>query len=250
MNRTAARIIFFASLATLVGSVGTLVSIATAENMNSDSYKIQFGNFNITSGEKSSASYNVTDTVGQTGAGPYGNYGVSNYFVGGGFQYIYQIPEFEFAVSTTSIDFGELIIGQLETESHTMRINTRGAGGYAVYARIAHAMRHQDGSETINHTSCDNTLCTITTAGVWTDDGIAGFGYNMSGTNIPADFIDATYYRPFADLEVPEDAQIVMSSNDIANDEISTITYKVGVDATQRSGRYNTEVRFTAVPGY
>jgi len=72
----------------------------------------------------------------------------------------------------------------------------------------------------------------------------------MSGTNIPTDFTDGDYFRPFADLEVPQSGQIVMSSEDVADDEIATITYKVGVSAAQRAGRYNTEVRFTAVPGY
>lgn len=250
MTHRTARIILFASLTLLLGSVGTLVSIASAENMNSNSYTIQFGNFNITSGEKSSDSYTVTDTVGQTGAGPYGEYGTSNYFVGGGFQYIYQIPEFEFAISTTSIDFGELIIGQHATQNHTMSISTRGAGGYAVYARAAHALRHQTGAATIPHTSCDASNCTLTTAEVWTNPAVAGFGYNMSGTNVPADFTDNTYFRPMADQELAESAQVVMSSSDIANNETATITYKVGVGANQQAGRYSTEVRFTAVPGY
>lgn len=250
MKQRTALTIFVLGLVTLMGSLGTLVSLVSAENMNSDSYQIQFGNFNITSGEKSSDNYTVTDTVGQTGAGPYGNYGVSNYFVGGGFQYIYQIPEFEFQISTTSIDFGELIIGQHATQNHTMTISTRGAGGYAVLAQVVHALRHQEDAEEIPHTTCDAANCTITTAEVWTNQAIAGFGYNMSGTNVPTDFSDATYFRPFPDLEAVQAAQTVMSSNDIATNETATITYKVGVDATQLAGRYNTEVRFTAVPGY
>ena len=67
-----------------------------AETLESSSYVIQFGNFNVTSGEKSNSNYAVTDTVGQTGAGPYGQLGSSTYFVGSGFQYIYPFDQYQF----------------------------------------------------------------------------------------------------------------------------------------------------------
>ena len=62
-----------------------------AENMSSDSYQIRFGNFNVTSGTKTSPSYSLTDTVGQTAAGPFSS---PSYQAKAGFQYIY--PFFRF----------------------------------------------------------------------------------------------------------------------------------------------------------
>src|SRR5687768_2947085 len=101
-------------------------AVLKADELRSDSFVIQFGNFNVTSGEKSSASYSVTDTVGQTADGPFGQYGSSGYFVGSGFQYIYQIDEFAFTISQTAIDLGVLTPGIHNTASHTLTINTRG----------------------------------------------------------------------------------------------------------------------------
>ena len=221
-----------------------------AERLESDNYVITFGNFNITSGEKSSANYNVTDTVGQTGAGPYGEYGSSTYFVGSGFQYIYQIDNFSFQISKVLIDFGELVENTHNTDSHTLTITTKGAGGYSVYAFEEHPLRQKNGSEEIPDTTCDSGSCSYTNAAVWTNQNIAGFGYNMSGNDIPANFIDNTYYKSFADNESADEMQVVMSSNNIANQRQATVTYKAGIGGFQASGNYETSIVYVAVPGY
>ncbi len=225
-------------------------TLANAERLESDSYIITFGNFNVTSGEKSSANYNVTDTVGQTGAGPYGEYGSSTYFVGSGFQYIYQIDSFSFQISKTQIDFGELIEQTHSTDSHTLTITTKGAGGYSVYAFENHPLRQLQGTEEISDTTCNTGTCTHISAAVWNDQSIPGFGYNMSGNDIPANFIDNTYFKSFADNESGDPMQVVMSSNNIANQREATVTYKAGIENNQASGTYETSIVFVAVPGY
>ena len=236
------------SLLFILISMG-LAPLAQAERFESDSYIIQFGNFNMTAGEKSSASYNVTDTVGQTGAGPYGEYGVSSYFIGGGFQYIYQIDEFFFQISKLNIDFGTLTPGIHATDSHTLTISTRNQG-YRVYAFEEHPLRHSGGLYTIPDTTCDAANCDETTAGIWTTQNIAGFGFNMSGDDIPTDFVNSTYYRQFADDSTAETMQVVMSSSNIANNRQSTVTYKAGIAGNQAAGNYETAVVYVAVPEY
>lgn len=225
-------------------------SLVNAENLKSDSYVITFGNFNITSGEKSSASYNVTDTVGQTGAGPYGEYGSSTYFVGSGFQYIYQIDSFSFQISKTLVNLGELSENTHSTDSHTLTITTKGAGGYSIYAFEEHPLRQVQGSQEVADTTCDSGTCTHTSAAVWSNQNIAGFGYNMSGNDIPSHFIDNTYFKNFADNESADPMQVVMSSNNIANQRQATVTYKAGIGGSQASGNYETAVVYVAVPGY
>jgi len=225
-------------------------NLVFAENLTSDSWIIQFGNFNVTSGEKSSASYNVTDTVGQTASGPYGSYGSSTYFIGSGFQYIYQIDDFSFEISKTLIEFGELIENTHSTDSHTLTITTKGAGGYSVYAYELNPLRHENGTDEINDTTCNAGGCTHITAEVWDDQSIAGFGYNMSGNDIPGHFIDSTYYKNFADNETSDVMQVVMSSSNIASQRQSTITYKAGINSSQASGNYETGIVFVAVPGF
>ncbi len=226
------------------------VTLAKAEEMKSDNWLIQFGNFNVTSGKKNSSSYSVTDTVGQTASGPYGSYGSSSYFVGSGFQYIYQIDTFSFAISKTLIDFGELTPDIHNTDSHNLTITTKGAGGYTVYAFEEHALKNIDSSDKIKDTSCDADNCTHEVAGVWTDQTIHGFGYNMSGNDIPAHFIDSSYYKHFANRANNEEMQVVMSSDDVADQRSATVNYKAGIGGDQAGGSYETAVVFIAVPGF
>jgi hypothetical protein len=224
--------------------------LVEAERLESDSYVITFGNFNVTSGEKDSTTYHLTDTVGQVGSGPYGEYGTSSYFVGSGFQYIYQINTFSFQISKNLIDFGELTIDTHNTDSHTLTITTQGAGGYSVYAYEEHPLRKLGGSAEIPNTTCDAGGCTYTTAAVWSNQSIPGFGYNMSGNDVPAGFINSTYFKSFADDESAQAMQIVMSSANVAEARQATVTYKAGIDSSQASGNYETAVVFVAVPGF
>lgn len=223
---------------------------AYSDRLESDSYVVTFGNFNVTSGEKSSASYNVTDTVGQIANGPYGQYGSSNYVIGAGFQYIYTIDTFSFRITDVSVELGELALGSHATATHDLIVNTKGAGGYYVYAYEKHPLRHVNGTPDITDTACNSGTCTISTAGVWNNTSIPGFGYNMSGDDVPADFINSTYFRPFADDSASDQMQVVMSSNNIAKDRTATVTYKAGISGSQAAGDYETNVVYIAVPGY
>lgn len=222
---------------------------ARAENLESDSYVIQFGNFNITAGEKEGGGFRVTDTVGQTGAGPYGEYGVSSYFVGGGFQYIYQIQPFFFQISKLNIDLGTLAPGLHNTDSHSLTINTGGAGGYLIYAYETHPLRHSDGIYQVPNTTCDASDCDETTASSWTDQMIPGFGFNMTGDDIAPDFINANYFRSFADISNAQSMQVIMSSANVGTRQ-STVTYKAGIPGDQAAGEYATSVIYVAVPAY
>lgn len=228
----------------------TTTKSVKAQSLQSDNFVVTFGNFNVTSGEKESASFNVTDTVGQVGSGPYGQYGSSDFFVGSGFQYIYQIDTFSFQISKVLVELGELIINTHSTDSHTLTITTKGAGGYSVYAFEEHPLRQVQGVEEIPGTTCDLSNCTHITAGVWADQSIPGFGYNMTGNDIPVAFVDNTYYKSFANDENADDMQIVMSASNIANQRQSTVTYKAGISSQQASGNYETAVVYVAVPGF
>lgn len=224
---------------------------ALAETLQSDNFTVQFGNFNVTSGKKESDSFKLTDTVGQVAAGPYGNYGSGSFFLGGGFQYIYQLSEFSFNISKIDIDLGEIIPGNFSTDSNQLTISTKGAGGYNIYAYELHKLQNtSDNNYQIPNTSCDSGNCTISSAKTWTNATNDGFGYNMSGNSIPADFVSADYFRPFADESASENMQVVMHSDNVATDERSTVTYKASINPTQGAGSYETSIVFVAVPGY
>lgn len=226
------------------------LSQVKAENMRSDSYYIQFGNFNITSGEKDSASYHLTDTLGGMAIGPYGQYGSSNYFIGSGFQYIYQVDYFTFNISKLLIDFGDLFYGSFNTDSHTISITTPGASGYKVYAFENQSLKLVDGDDEIRDTLCDASDCDETVAASWTDADNYGFGFNMSGDDVPSDFVSSSYFRQFANNNLGESMQTVMESDNVAIDKTATVTYKASPRGDQSSGTYETSIVFVAVPGY
>jgi hypothetical protein len=129
--------------------------LTLAERLESSSFIIQMGNLNMGSGQQDSASYQLTNTTGQTAAGPFD--GLSE-FLGSGFQYIYTIGGFRFSISKLNIDFGTLVIGTHSTDNLTLTLDAKGAGGYTVYAYELHPLRHQNGVATIPDTTCDGRL--------------------------------------------------------------------------------------------
>ncbi len=218
-----------------------------SESISSDSYIIQLGNFNTTSGEKSGGGYNVTDTVGQIAPGEYSSTG---YKVFAGFQYLYALPQFSFRITNLSMPLGELSSDQFAENSHQLIITTR-SGGYSILTQADHELRRAGGpsSSAIPHTSCDTT-CTISTAAVWTNPSNDGFGYNVSGEHATSDFIDNTYFRPFADVENAEVAQEIASHNAVIRDDVLTVSYRASIIGSQAAGDYSTTVDFLAIPTY
>jgi len=217
------------------------------EQMNSNSYKIRWPNLNMTSGSKSSDNYNILDTVGQTAPGEYDSAGFK---VKAGFPYIKTIIPFSFTISDLSMDFGSLAPGIFSTQTNTLTVSSGGANGYAVTASANNPLTIQAGSATIPDTTCNNGSCSETTAGVWDDTTKYGFGYNMSGNDIPAAFTDATYFKQFADASFSETAQIVMSSANVGKSRTATVTYKINIAATQTAGDYENALTFIAAPTY
>lgn len=72
----------------------------------------------------------------------------------------------------------------------------------------------------------------------------------MSGNDVPADFIDTTYFRQFADSSLLEPAQIVMSSANVGKNRQATVTYKVNISSTQAAGTYRNIIMFIATPSF
>ena len=214
--------------------------------VTSPNYIIQMPNFNSGAGIPSSAHYEVGTTLGQTAPGLYTSAG---YRVKSGFQYIYSIIPFSFTVSALSINLGHLVAQTPVTATENLTVSSGGAGGYQVMASENHPLQIQGTARTIPNTNCD-TSCTNTSAGVWSSISKYGFGFNMSGNDIPADFTGLTYFRPFADRSQSQSPQIVMSSIYVGRTRQSTVTYKVNVQGTQPAGIYNNTIMYTAIPSY
>lgn len=225
----------------------TLQRPSLAENLKSDTYRIDMSNINMTGGRKTSGSYNLTDTVGQTFQGQFDSNG---YRVRAGFQYIHSIIRFSFTISDLTIDLGTLVAQTPSTATNILTISTGNAYGYTVKAIESHELRST--TTDIPDTPCDAaTTCTITDANIWASNSDYGFGYNMSGDDVDtSDFVDSTYFRPFANDEDIDSPSTVMSSTGIATSSAATVTYKANISSIQPAGYYTTPIRFIAIPSF
>lgn len=217
-----------------------------AEVLTSPSFKIRFGNFNMTAGEKSSSSYALTDTVGQTAAGLFSS---SGYAVKAGFQYMYTLYDFSFAISDLTIIFGSVTPNNFSTATNTLTVSAPGQG-YSVSTIASNRLKKSGTSDYVPDTACDLGTCTESAAGVWTNTAVNGFGYNASGNDIAADFTGPTYFRPFPDLSLGDSPATVMTSTSAGRNRTATITYKLNVSGSQAAGDYENQITYIATPVY
>lgn len=216
--------------------------------MNSSSFNMESANVEIAGGNKSSGSYKISDSVGQLAAGKYSS---SGYVVSAGFEYLHAIIPFRFSVSNININLGNLLPSTPSTATTNLTVYFGGAGEYQVTATEIGPLQTQSGS-TIPNTSCDggSNTCTQSLAKVWSSSSAYGFGYNMTGNDIPADFINSTYFRPFPDRTLSDAPQTVMTSANVGKNRLSTMTFMANVSAIQPAGSYDTVINFVATPSY
>lgn len=223
-------------------------NILFAQTFDSNNFHIEFGNFNMTGGKKTSSTYTLTDSVGQNAPGQYDSTG---YTVKAGFQYIYEsnIP-FSFQISNLDLNFGNLVPSVGSTVSNTLTISTPTAHGYDILTIANHPLKTIGGNSTIPDTKCDSNTCSESTSDVWTSSTAYGFGLNGSGDGTSSFFSNSTYFRQFADNSAGETAKIIMSENIPVKDHIATITYKVNISPDQTAGTYQNSINYIAIPKY
>lgn len=221
---------------------------AFADTLTSPSFEINMSTVNITGGQKSSASYKVTDTVGQTAQGQFDSAG---YTIKAGFQYIYTRIPFSFRISNLDINFGSINPTAPSLMTNILTVTTGSAYGYAVKAIEDHSLRMVGGIATIPDTSCDLALaCTPTDATPWTDNSRYGFGFNIQGTDVDtSDFVNNTYFRPFP-IEGVDSPTTIMSRPNIATDSAATVTYKINIAGGQAAGIYQNGIQYIAIPAF
>jgi len=219
---------------------------ALALKMSNSSYIINMGNLNSFAGNKSNSSYKLSDTGGQLGPGLYSG---SNYKVRAGFQYVRDITQFAFAISSTVIDFGTLTANNPITRTNILTVSNGSAHGYQVTAMENAQLIVPASGALIPNTTCDNGLCTPTTSDTWTSTSTYGFGYrcdDVSGTNCTSGFSSSNNYKQFS---ASPSASVVLSGNTGRNLQ-STITYKVNISTTQPPGLYTNQIMYIATPTF
>lgn len=222
--------------------------IVFADTLTSPTFMVDYSTINITGGQKSSTSYKVTDTVGQTAQGQFNS---SGYTIKAGFQYIYVNVPFSFRISNFDLNYGSLNPNAPSLLTNVLTVTTGSAFGYTVKAIEDHSLRRLGGSVTIPDTSCDLALtCTPYDATPWTDNARTGFGFNIQGTDVnTSDFVNNTYFRPFP-IEGVDTPTSVMSRVGIATNSAATVTYKVNIDGAQAAGVYQNNITYIAIPAF
>jgi len=207
------------------------------------------GTVDVGGQKQTSGSYKLTTSLGQSAAGQFDSAG---YTVKAGFQYLYSIIPFRFSVSNTNINLGTLLPSTPSTATTTLTVYFGAAGQYLVTAEELGTLRTFSGASSIPDTTCNGgaQTCTETSSNVWNSSSAYGFGYNMAGNDVPADFTNNTYYRPFPDATASETPATVMSSVNVGKNRQSTMTFKGNVSSTQTAGTYRTIIRFIATPSY
>lgn len=208
--------------------------LTRAETLNSDSYTIRMGNFNMTSGLKSSASYSLTDTVGQIAAEFFASNG---YHVKTGFQYIYTLYDFSFVVSSLLVDLGNLTPNTFSSSSNTLTVTAPGQG----YSVTVHALAPLKSGE--------STIPSVR-AGNWATPSDHGFGFNLLGDDVVPEFTSPLYFRPFPLLSEDASPLTIMTSVQAGKNRTSTATYQVSVSQDQPPGSYSTQIVYIATPVY
>lgn len=248
-------LVYFTILISLLIILNTTKDLVWAQHFESDSYIIDWGNFNITSGRKTSDNYNLTDTVGQNAPGQYDGDSV---IVKSGFQYIHDMfTYFSFSIDDLSIDFGSLSPQIPSTDTNTLTITSPAGNGYQILAHQNHSLVNQVG-QTIPDTTCDNSLCTESTSDTWTQSTTYGFGFTAIGlddttpTGIGTSqyFATTNHFRQFANYNLSETQQIIASETSPVEDRSIQVTYKVNINTYQSTGDYQNAITFTAIPNY
>ena len=234
-------LVFFSTITYIILSVTT---ISAQPRIESENYRIQFPNLNSGAGIPTSANYKVNSTLGQNAPGLYSSTG---FRTKAGFQYIHSIIPFSFSINEIQVNFGTLSFDTPVTHASTIVVSSGGASGYSVKASENNPLT--SGVNEVIDTLCDTT-CSETTAGVWASTTKYGFGFNMSGDDIPTDFTNSTYFRQFSDRSNSEAEATIMSSSNVGRSRTATITYKINIGNQQPAGTYQNVIKFTAIPSY
>ncbi len=201
----------------------------------------------MTSGNKASQNFKLSDVVGQTASSLFTSKG---YIIQSGFLNTAAGAVFSLSIYPTVVDFGTLIPNTPLEKTLQITVSNGDVPGYNISVAEDHELSTL-AAATIANTSCNraNQPCTVNKASRWDDAGIYGFGYNLVGNTVARDFTDKSYFRPFANLSQKESpAQIMISQQRKVIDQ-SVMTLKLNISSDQSVGQYRNTLNFTAVAG-
>jgi hypothetical protein len=205
--------------------------------MSSNNYKINADSINEGGGFSQSASYKVSDTLGEAVNGEGSS---ASYISKAGFQYMinsYLILN----LGSTAADLGTLIPGTPVTGQTAVYVTTDAWGGYTLNVSEDHQLRHSD-----NVTEITDFSGTIATPLLWESPNNTGFGFSVtSGTGVDAKWGSNPNFK-YAAFPLISTTVHTKTGYKSAVDE-TTIGYKADVGSSQKNGAYSCTITYTAV---
>lgn len=251
LNPKLAKYKFVLLLLTFAFFLLTLPQRVEAFRMSNDFFILILGNLNSIAGQASGGGNKLTFTSGELGAGLYTG---TNYTLCAGFYGGIECNKptsgvFTFTVSPTSLDFGTIDPTYPVSRNNTLTI-TSPQNAYTVTASEDKPLTASGSAATIPNTTCDNGLCSNTTADLWTNTLTYGFGYrcdNVVGTDCSSGFSNTNYYKQFSLAPL---SAVIMSSNTSVKNSQSTVTYKINISGSQIPGVYTNTITYIASPNF
>ncbi len=219
-----------------------------AQEMSSQNFRIQGGNFNMTSGNKSSENFKLADVVGQTAAGIFATKG---YLVQAGFLNSAASSAFNFTVTPSVVDFGTLVPNTFAERQVIILVSSGESPGYSVTVIENQPLSTSAGAQ-IPDTSCDvegGKICSLSQAAKWSSNNIYGFGFRLQGNTVPRDFFQEDFFRPFGQIIKNDNPVLIMQSHSPKVTHQAIMTLRVNVDQNQPVGQYRNTINFTAIAG-
>jgi hypothetical protein len=200
----------------------------------------------MTSGNKSSTNFKLSDVVGQTASIIFSSKG---YIINSGFLNSAAGSVFTFTVSPSNIDFGNLIPDNPVERVVKLTISNGNSPGYIVKVTENQPLSTSLDAQ-IPDTTCDKMKpCTISKSGEWFNNNTYGFGYTINGNTVPQDIIKPNYYKPFPATRRNDQADVIMKSQAKKVTDMASMTLKVNIQKEQPVGQYKNILIFSAISG-
>lgn len=218
-------------------------NIVIGDSISNDNYSIDNGNINTNPQPTS-----IPQKHQVLGISTY----TPNYFTTG--------PNYKVTTSQSSlllespqnlIDYGILTSTNPEIRTSELSLSSPQVGGQ-ILSDEDHPLT-TDTNDVIQNTTCDNGSCSPFIAAPWTNTLTYGFGYRCdSGLNEVCDtqFSTANYFKSYSDDPQNQSLTPIVSSDGSITPTKATVTYKVNISGTQKTGGYSNTLTYIAIPNF
>jgi len=108
-------------------------------------------------------------------------------------------------------------------------------------------------NDLIQNTSCDNGSCSSEIAALWNNTLTYGFGYRCTSTQqnvCDSQFSPPNYYKQFSVDSLNQLPEPIITNVVGSTASKASVTYKVNISGTQKTGAYYNSITYLAIPNF